>query len=488
MSENDGFLQRVINGIRGGKPETTEPTIEIDDKLIEMIDSPDSVTQIESKPIKEKVALYYKLYDTDELTFQLVNFLVDRITHTFIFEGDVEVVKELEIWKDNINFKTRLEDIVRDIIVGGLGWIELVFGKKTIDRIVVINPESMDFIRDSNGQTALDEDGIPVGFQQETPSGIRYYKKDEVAQGEIKLAIAKGNEDLRDRIKYLKLLGRGDSFTGKSFVGAIYRVAIIRTNVADMTGEAAFRGGGMVATTKGDMNPDQKKKLKVDLKNITARNTMIIKDSITLGLMPIPDTANATEIIYLLADFQSMGMGVPLDIMVSGGRSQQRDLITKIADMETRISSLQVRLAEQINDNIISPLLIKMGKPEKAKLKFVSASPGALLNRSRVVSTLARRNLMTYDPELEVSIRKELDLPHTLLDKVLSDWKSGKAGPEYERKQAEKQFEIQNKANQEQNNIDTKDDQPINDKQAPMVKPKGVPKAGGDQNKDLPAE
>ena len=61
------------------------------------------------------------------------------------------------------------------------------------------------------------------------------------------------------------------------------------------------------------------------------------------------------------------------DVIVSGGRAYNRDLITKIADMETRISSIQKRLAEQINDNIIYPLLILWGKPGKAKIKFISS-------------------------------------------------------------------------------------------------------------------
>jgi len=482
MTENnDSFLRKVIESIRPSSRNTSvkSDVSGTDDRLIEMVDAVSSLTNVESKTTKEKVALFYKLYDTDELTFQLVNFLVDRITHTYIFEGDAEVVKELEKWASEVNFKTRLEDFVRDTIVGGTGWIELVKGKVAIERIVVINPETMDFIRDSTGQTILDDNGEPVGFQQETGTGIRYYTAEGVKLNN-KLVFSSNSEDVRDRIKYFKLIGRGDSQLGKSFVGAIYRVAIIRTNVADMTGEAAFRGGGMVATTEGEMTPDQKKKLKVDLKNITARNTMIIKKTITLGLMPIPDTSNAVDIIYLLADFQSMGMGVPLDLIVSGGRSQQRDLITKLADMETRIASLQARLAEQINDEIISEQLSLMNKKGKAKLKFVSASPGALLNRSRVVSTLARRNLMTYDPEIEVAIRKELDLPHTLLDKLLNDWKAGRAGPEYDRKMAEKQFE----KNEEQNNIDTKDTQDIDKDAVPSGKQKGTPKAGGD--KDLP--
>jgi len=424
----------------------------INEKVMELSTSSPSTSIVqESMSIKERIALFFQLYNNDDFTFQLVNFLASRITHTFMFEGDPSVVKKLDKWAKDVNLGNKLEDMAVDAIVAGTAWIEAVPNKalKNILRIIIINPETMDFIRDQNNYTAYDEEGKVVGYEQQAGGYVRYWKKDVIEQGGLPIYNSTNGEDLRDRVKYLKICGRGDSELGLSLLGPGYRSAIIRANIADMTGEAAFRGGGIVAKHPGDMSPETKKKLRNDLKNITTRNIMIIKENITIDNLPIPDVSQASSLMYQLADFQASGMGIPMDLLIAGGRGYQRDLVSKIANMETRISSYQQRLAESVNDNIIYPLLAMWGNPASAKLKFVSASPGAQLNRARVIATLARRNLMTYDPELEVALRRELDLPHKLLDEVYKEWE--KNGPPM----------VKPEVGRETNIIDSKDEQDI---------------------------
>jgi len=437
----------------------------VHEDIIELFESHGSSMSLEGKTDKEKIQLYYKLYTKDDLTFRIVNYLTSRISHTVLFIGDESVVKRLYEWANEVNFYIRIEDLVRDAIIAGTSWAECVPDGKTIAKIIIINPETMDFIRNNEGQAIVDENSEPMGFIQEVGSSKREWTEKAVTQNNEVLKKADKNEDLRDRIAFIKLISRGDSFLGISFVGAAYRSAMIRCNIADMVGEGAFRGGGILAQYDGDMPADQKKKLKTDLTGITAKNIMILKKSIELGTMPIADTANAADLLYRFADFQCSGMEVPLDILLAGGKNLQRDLITKIADMETSIAGYHDRLAEQVNDQIIQPLLEMWKVRGKARMKFISASPGAQLNRARVISTLARRNLMTYDPEMEMALRKEMDLPYELLKKVLEDWKSGKR-PMGEVPEVGK----------EPNVIDTKDTQEINRKTK-------IPKSNKDRGK-----
>jgi len=372
---------------------------------------------------KEKISQFQKLYATDGLTFGLVNYLVSKIVSGILFIGGTETVKSLEAWAEAIGFKTIAEDIVRDVVIAGTAWSEPIWSAISIEDIKIINPDTMDYIRGKDGNAKLDEDGHILGYTQEIGGETRYWYKDRIESNGNILFTSK-TEDLRDKLKTFKLVSFGDSELGISLLRAVYRTAIIRANIEDMIGESAFRGGGIVAYVTGQPPPETTKKLKDDMTNITSRNIFILRDSIKLGTVPIPDLANSQQLIYLLADLETTGVGVPLDALVAGSKSYRGDLATKMIDMETRIVSYQERLAKQFNEAFIFPLL-KLWKVPLAYMKFSSQAPSTQLSRARVIATLARRTLMQYDPEMEMQLRKELGLPTELLDTELQKWKAG---------------------------------------------------------------
>lgn len=367
---------------------------------------------------------YQRLYEVDSLTFGLVNFLVEKIVPGIVFIGNEQVVQQLNKWAELISLKIKIEDIIRDCIVAGGSWIEPVYSSISIEDIKDINPSTMDFERDTNDNVKIDEEGDPVGYVQEVNAVKIYWHKDSITSNNREIYHAKKNEDIRDRVKYITILRWGDSALGIPLLRPVYRSAIIRSNLEDMVGESAFRGGGIVAYVSGEPPKDTKDNLKRDLTNITSKNIFLLTDKIKLSTIPIPDLTQRENLIYQLADFEAAGLGVPLDVMLTGGRQYRGDLIPKMADMEVRISSYQERLALQINKEIIFPLLKKWNVKEIAVLKFISSSPATQLQRARVIATLARRELMTYDPELEIQLRKELSLPYSEVNKELENWKA----------------------------------------------------------------
>jgi len=394
--------------------------------VLELIEGNSPTSKIDERTKKlDNIKEFQKLYLHDSLTFSLVNFLVHKIVPEFIFLGDVETCKKLKEWSSDLGLKHIFEDIIRDIILAGGSWTEPLFSSISLESIKIINPANMDFIRDNDGNVKFDETNKPLGFTQEVSGMRRYWFKDRIVteDGEI---VAKGKEDLRDKLKYFKLISFGDSELGISFIGPIYRSAMIRANLEDMVGESAFRGGGMVAYITGEPPEAVKTNLKKDLTNITSRNVFMLTDKIKLATVPIPEVAQRSDLMYLLADFEASGLGVPLDILLSGGRTYKQDLTAKMVDLEVRISSYQERFAKQVQTFIINPLLQKWNIQNKAYIKFVAVSPVTQMNRARVIATLARRELFTYDPEVEIQIRKELNLPTSIPEKEFKKWKKGR--------------------------------------------------------------
>ena len=414
-----------------GEIKKEEPIQKEDAWMVELIGPPPTSKTEERTKRKDKISDFQKLYLVDGLTFGFVNYLVHKIISKILFTGDPEDVKIFEIWQDKINLRIKLEDIVQDIIVCGGAWTEMIYSSVDLEDIKIINPETMDYIRDNQENIKLDDEGKFLGFVQEINGRKRYWYKDRIEESNNVLFKADKDEDLRDRIKYWKLISFGESELGISFIKAVYRSAIIRSNLEDMIGESGFRGGGIVAYLTGEPSQEQKRNLREQLTNITSRNIFLLKDNIKLSTIPIPELSAREQLLYSLADFQASGMGVPLEALLSGTKTYRQDFINKMADMEARIESYQARLAEQIQEYIIVPLLTLWKRKGLVKVQFSSSSTHTQMNRSRVIATLARRGLISRDPELELHLRKELKLPTSIVEVTLDSWiKNKKESPQ----------------------------------------------------------
>jgi hypothetical protein len=408
-----------------------EPFQKKEDWIVELVSPPPTSRTEERTKQKDKISDFQKLYLVDSLTFGFVNFLVHKIISKILFTGSPEDVKAFEDWADKIDLRIKLEDIVQDIIVCGGAWTEMVYSSIDLEDIKIINPETMDYIRDDQENIKLDDEGKFLGLVQEINGKKRYWYKDRIEESNNILYKAEKGEDLRDRIKYWKLISFGESELGISFIKPVYRSAIIRSNLEDMIGESGFRGGGIVAYLTGEPSQEQKRNLKEQLTNITSRNIFLLKDNIKLSTIPIPELSAREQLLYSLADFQASGLGIPLEALVSGTKTYRQDFINKMADMESRIESYQARLAEQIQEYIIVPLLHLWKRKGPVKIQFASSSTHTQMNRSRVIATLARRGLISRDPELELHLRKELKLPTSIVEVTLDNWiKNKKESPQ----------------------------------------------------------
>jgi len=376
------------------------------------------------------------LYHIDGLTFRQVNKYIDSmIGPGFFLEGDKDIVDKLNTWIKNVRLKRILEEVVRDIFVTGCGnaWVELGYTEdgKDIQKLRIINPKSgIDYIRDQYGNVLLDENGDPMGYKQERSllGEEVIWKKDEITVGGKRAwKPTRKDEDGRDRIAHFKLFGLGESYLGMSPLEPIYRDAIIRLNLTDNVGETGFRGGGIVAYVGEEDQPasavpdkyiDQ---LARDLENVSQQDVFVFRKDVKLDRFPIPDLKGREDLIYYFVDVQCAALGIPLPLLLEPKRSYKGDIEFKAIEFEHIVTHLQEKLAEQIEDKILSRVLKARGinVTKTPKVVFRSYMPTMKLSKARRIGKLFRDGVMTWDPELEKRIRKEEGLPTKYLEEHL---------------------------------------------------------------------
>jgi len=376
---------------------------------------------------KEAHKKYYDLYERDGLTFMLVNYMTQKVNAPPFFTGDEIAVKRAEKWSRDIGFPFIIRNLIKDAIIHGTSWCELVPDEnlKDIVKIKIIDPTKIDFIRDpKTDKIKRDQYGDPEGFKIEINGKERYWFKDKVIDKGSKTPIISSKlEDLRTRICYFKLETYGSEELGISFLKPVYRSAIIRCNIADMLGESAFRGGGIVAYFTGRPPQEVIDNLSEDLKNITSKNIFVLSENFKLDLVPIPDVKERIAQVIYLADEESGALGIPLDILMTSVKSYRQDVPSKLLDLNERIRGYQEYLAYQIEKQILKKAKEYWGmKDRELRIAFRPTSSTMRLHRTRSLATLARRGLIKWDPELELYLRKEEGLPGKFVQLQLNKW------------------------------------------------------------------
>jgi hypothetical protein len=365
-------------------------------------------TQAPSSYLMEQ---YELLYQRDAITFGCINYLTLRIVQDIAFIGSEQDVEKAKKWATEHLFKQKLEDLVRDVLLYGNAWCEIMLSKNDID-IRVLNPKYCDYNRDDFGNVKLDEFDEPECIVIQDSTGKYFYvTKDKITrEKEGEVIRSSQTMDLRKLFCHFTLFTFGDSYTGLSILLPVLSTAIVRGNVTKMTGELAFRSGGIVAYVSGTMPEEAKRKLEEDLSKLTKRSTFVSSDKIKLSTIPSGNLTETTSVLATLINEQTAAMGLPYElIMAPVYRGRLEDLTHKLVDFENRILAYQNRLGAQINKQIVPFLNKVLGT--NVTFKFIGTDYNIKLTKSRMLTGLGRRGLVTRDKELENWIRRELGLP-----------------------------------------------------------------------------
>jgi len=373
-----------------------------------------------------------RLYRIDWLVFRIVNKYIEKIVTNIILEGEEQIVKELKEWMEEVGLKFIIEENVRDIFLGGNAWTELGYTRDGLDivKLQIVNPKTIDYIRDDRGIVEVDKTGEFVGYKRLGEfiyEEIEYRKENIKVGGKIVWKRTREEEDGRDRIAHLKLWGLGESYLGLTPLEPCYLNSIIRLNISKSTGEGAFRSGGIIAYVGTENRPatnEQIDQLAEDLRNIETETIFVFKHNVKIERFPSPDLKDREALLYYYANTTTGGMGIPFSLILEPGtRGYRGDMELKLLDFETTIRSLQERLAYQIREKYFRRLMKarNLDLTKVPRVVFKTYMPTVQRDRFRNIAALFRRGVVKYDPKIAKRVLEELDLPTNLPDKELQE-------------------------------------------------------------------
>jgi len=288
-----------------------------------------------------------------------------------------------------------------------------------------LNPKSgIDFIRDDDGYVLYDDNLRPVGYQLGGDRGypsMEWREKTITVNDEIVWRKPpNSNQDGRDRIGLFKLIDRGEGELGMSPLEPEYKAAIIRLNLEDTVGNAAFRSNALVAYVGEEgqdpniVTDEQLDSVKNELLDVDEDTVWAFRRNVELDTFPSPDVSDFERLLYFFADMHASGAGVGVGLILQPTtRGYRGDVEIKRLELQDSIDLFKSILQHQIREIFFKRLLKAQGQSPKnaPKIVLLSRDEGIALSKARRISTLARYNLITPDPKLEEYLRKLEDLP-----------------------------------------------------------------------------
>ena len=303
----------------------------------------------------------FKIYSMDDTTFRCVNFYAQQVVGPdFTFIGDNKETKELcEEFKTVTDMNTKLEDVVRDMGIGGNGWLELMeTGAGHLGNIAYLDFRYMDYQR-SPEKYVLEISG------EDKPLGYRFKAWD----GSI-------IDFDPDKIAHFKLFGEGNELA-YGYVEPLYRTIFNKLNVVAGLSQGGWRVGYPLTVGYVGDAPDGRgyQGHKVTQGNIDQMSDVLEdiehKHKIILPYYTKIDQLKSEKIEFksLLDYFDARiagAFGIPGDLVGIATKSNKASVeVMAVRDLDRSIKSIQNKLSVVLKRDIFTRLCTENGFKEE---------------------------------------------------------------------------------------------------------------------------
>lgn len=348
--------------------------------------------------VQKKAEILYRL---DPLIFGGVNRLRREIVSPRLFftGGTEEDRLKMEEWARSVKLRNVLWEAVLDILIYGYAVIEKVRDSNgNIVKLVIVDPKTIDWIKDGDKIVIDEATQEPKGFVQST------------TEGDIELD--------RNDIILLRFFYLGKECLGISPIEPAFRAAWIRLNLEDSYGEAMYRHGFPTYYFKiGDeqhpVTPELIREAKKILRDFDSSSEIILPNWIVPGRLEqkVP-VAQVVEFWSFLAGQIARALDNPLSYLspVPGKESKGGVEFGNI-DFERAVVQYQEDLKDQLEEQLLAEVRIQKELKSFPELSFEATSPESQALRMRIISNLAERGVIHVDKDIEDKIRAELNLP-----------------------------------------------------------------------------
>jgi len=353
-----------------------------------------------AKDVQKRNEILYRL---DPLIFSGVNRLRRSIVSPrLFFTGEEKDREAMEAWAKAVGLKRVLKNATQDIIIYGYSIIEKVKNVEgLVTKLVIVDPKTVDWAKDSSGKIRLDKNQNPIGFEQEPEDGAQ------------KIFLP------REDIILLNFFTLGPECLGISPLETAFKASWIRLNLEEAYGEAIYRHGYPLYYFKvGDpehpITPELIRDAKKILRDFDTAQELILPNWIEPGrLDPKAEIRSVIELWVFLAGEVARALDSPLGYITpyGGAREGKGEVEYANLDLEKAIRQYQQDIKDQLEDQLLPEVRLRKNVKTVPELHFAESSPETQWMRMRMISMLSSRGSLHIDVKTENFIRKELDLP-----------------------------------------------------------------------------
>lgn len=354
-----------------------------------------SLTKMESAKPPQVRPEYELFYRKDATVFGIVNRLSrDIATVPFLAQAQDDSIREqFQEWLNNVDFGRVFRDITQDVLVYGNAWLELIPNKANTDivRLKRIDPLTMDFERDEQGNIVVDEWGKPVHVIQ-TVMGVQ-------------------SEPIeKERIAHFKINDLPHDFLGMSPLEPLYQIMKYKLNIENALAEGVWRlSFPPILVTAGDdahpPTPENLEALKTEFKDLDKKLALFLPPWVKVARLDVGMGRAVIKIENILAYLNNLikeAYGLPPETKKGG---------EEVPDYEKTVERYRMILIEQFEEEVFKQLAIKRDWAEVPTVAFPEVEPRTKLFNTRAVGYLRRSGLLTWDPEVENYFRKMFGIP-----------------------------------------------------------------------------
>jgi hypothetical protein len=365
-------------------------------------------------------------YVTDPIVFNSVNKYVQIIMAAgHHFEGSEESVKGANKFFNNIGmYGGEIDDEIlladtfkHQFVVGGC-WHENIYnkaGKKLVD-LDLINPITIDYVRDASGKAILDDYGNPKGYVQKLDGDIDI---DQKYENEIPK-----DADVSEKlflppwkVTHFKLYTIGDNLDGLGLVEPIHNSGNRKLNIEQGYANAARRLGYPIITAEiGDNLHEPTNQQKIDtlneISNVDYKSSFAFPYYVKLGLLESKKPEKLSEHLDYFQNAQITGLGIPQAFASGSGEATNRSTLARQEYiMKLSLKDVIKRTIRVIYNKQLKVLAEQNGWPDVPRLVWGEVSLEELDSKAERIVSYAKAGLLKPTDNIEKYIKHIEGLP-----------------------------------------------------------------------------
>ena len=363
----------------------------------QIFQSSDTKKKIDEDPRKP-----FLKYITAYLAVPLVSAAIDRTVDFVVSPGyyidsdSKRAKKQIEEFTQKINFDIFLRNTVKDMLLFGDSFVEIVGKGKRIDELKVLNPVFMRIQRDITGEIKGYYQDLPKAIKNKNnpwkPEQIAHFIHNQVGDSPYGTSIIESLETILDIKVEME----------KSLKTIIKRVAVAPYHVKIGNTEKGY------PATQADIDAFTN-----DLQSLTNETNWVTGDlceidsiggrSKVIDIQPFTDHID-NQLVY--------GLQVPFVLL---GKAQIPEGLASVQleAMDRRAKSIQVSVSKQVEDKVFSRQIESSGMGKKVYLKWGQPSQVTENSQLSLYLEMIKTNLSPeFKQKLENEIAKILGIEH----------------------------------------------------------------------------